>query len=117
MENGLSRWRRNRSWSDHFRLRNCPQIKQARNRLTKDGGDNYEETCVTFGSTVLPERFWNNRECDWDQYRRWGSTLLRAWTGLLVWQELLRLGPGTLGRMALRPPRLDPRPLSGALII
>jgi hypothetical protein len=52
------------------------------------------------------------RSCD--RSRR--SALLCSWSRLLVRWSLLRLDPGTLGRMASRPPRLDSRTLRSPLI-
>src|SRR5438128_8005388 len=96
-----------------FGLPNRGKITQARNRLTKDGGDNYEETCVTFCCFVLHERLYHDRQCDRYQHRRRRSTVLCPWSALLEWWSLLVLDSGALESASHR---LGPRPLQTLLI-
>src|SRR5438128_3862503 len=98
-----------------FGLPNRGKITQARNRLTKYGGDDYEETCVTFCCFVLHERLYHDRQCDWYQHRRRRSAVLHLWAALLGAWSLLVLGSGALG-LASPPSGLDPRALQTLLI-
>src|SRR5439155_9769114 len=97
----------------------------ARNRLTKYGGNNHEETCVTFCCFVLHERLYHDRQCDRYQHRRRRSAVLHLRAALLGAGSLLVLGSGALESPShcLDPRTLqtlliaaaDPRPLSGPL--